>query len=143
MKDAMTTTTLFRMLRKAPSMEAAANALKEDPGLSASLRSLLAEKEMDIPNLAQAMFASKTYVYQMFEGKRRPGRNMLLRAAFALGLNVEKTQRLLALAQRGTLYSRLRRDRAILYALEHSLSLTEVDEALLALGEEGLLSPKE
>ena len=63
---------------------------------------------------------------------------LLLTLALRLGLTEEETQRLLKLAGRPVLYARNRRDAALLYGLNHRLSLAETEELLGSLEVESL-----
>lgn len=58
----------------------------------------------------------------------------LLRIAFALGFNRERTQQLLAIAHRAYLNSKAARDAAIIEGLEAGITLEEMDARLAALG---------
>ena len=75
----------------------------------------------------------RSYGYQLFNGTRRPTRDILLALAVHLGLTEAETQRLLKLAGRPVLYARNRRDAAILYSLSHRLSPGETEELLSGL----------
>ena len=58
------------------------------------------------------------YIYQIFDGKRSAGRDVMLRIAFGMQLSVEDTQRLLTLSGNSSLYPKIRRDAALIYALD-------------------------
>lgn len=81
----------------------------------------------------------RSYGYQIFNGTRRPTRDMLMILSLALKLDAEEAKRMFELAGRAPLYARCRRDAAVLYGLSHGMSETDVHELLLELGEEGLL----
>ena len=83
---------------------------------------------------------SQSFAYQVFSGIRKPGRNALISLAIALHLDAEKVQRLLVVAQKGELYPRVRRDAAILFAIEHGYTLEKTEELLQSAGEASLLS---
>lgn len=143
MKEQPSTTGLFRVLSQSPTLDHALVGVDASTNFCRYIHVLLGASGLDIPTLAKQSFASKVFVYQIFKGVRNPGRNMLLCMAFALKLNLEQTQKLLALAQRGMLYPRIRRDVAIIFALQHRYTLTEVDEALVSIHEPPLLTPSE
>lgn len=143
MSEKQTTTGLFRILANAPTIKHALETFEDEASFLQYLSLLLSSAGLDIPKLAEQMYASKVFIYQIFEGIRKPGREILLRMAFATGLTLEQTQKLLALARRGTLYPRVRRDTAIIYAIQHGFTLEEADEALRSIQEEPLLPAKE
>lgn len=82
---------------------------------------------------------SKSFTYQIFNGTRMAGRDVLIRIAFAIGINLEETQKLLRVAGKGQLYPKVRRDAAIIYSLHHKYDLYGVSEVLEQVGERPLL----
>jgi|MTBAKSStandDraft_2_1061841.scaffolds.fasta_scaffold05477_3 transcriptional regulator with XRE-family HTH domain len=76
----------------------------------------------------------RTYGHQLFNGTRKPSREKVLQLAFGLQLNVDKTQRLLLIAQASALYPKIKRDAAILYCLEHKKDILELQSMLQSLG---------
>lgn len=140
MKAKQSTTTLLRLIAGAPSLNHALRVKQRELTLPQHLQSLLEVSGLSIPVLVRQTLISKPFLYQIFGGIRKPGRNVLLRLAFAMGLSLEETQRLLTVARRCVLYPRLRRDAALIFMLEHSYTLAEADEALRSIGEQPLLS---
>ena len=67
-----------------------------------------------------------------------PGRDILLRTALVLQLSLQETQRLLALGDCGALYPKVRRDAAVIFALNHKMTLLETEELLVSLSEASL-----
>ena len=61
-----------------------------------------------------------------------------LRTALALGLSLKETQRLLAVGGCGALYPRVRRDAAVIFALNQKMSLLQAEELLSSLPERSL-----
>lgn len=108
------------------------------PALTDYLRRLLAEHGMTVIQAIRRCNLDRSYGYQLFNGTRRPTRDMLLNLAVHLELSEEETQRLLKLAGRPVLYARNRRDAAILYCLSHRLSPAEAGELLRGLEVPGL-----
>lgn len=108
------------------------------PALSDYLRELLAQRGMTTAEAIQRCNLDRSYGYQLFNGTRRPTRNMLLTLSLHLRLTEREAQRLLKLAGRPVLYARNRRDAAILYSLSHRLSHAEAEELLSGLEVEPL-----
>lgn len=138
-----TTSELFRMIQEKPEQFISKLNNKEDYGtpltLPQYLQELLEKHEMSIPDLIVKTILSKSFVYQVFSGKRNPGRDILLRMAFAMHLSVEETQRLFLIAGKGALYPKVRRDAIIILCLEKGMSLDEANEFLENSSEMGLL----
>ena len=93
---------------------------------------------MSAPEWMTAADVSKSYGYQILRGERVPGRDILLRTALALGLSLKETQRLLAVGGCGALYPRVRRDAAVIFALNQKMSLLQAEELLSSLPERSL-----
>ncbi len=85
---------------------------------------------MTVIQAIQCCNLDRSYGYQLFNGTRRPTRDVLLTLAIQLGLSEAETQRLLKLAGRPVLYARNRRDAAVLYCLSHKLSPAEAEELI-------------
>ncbi|MDO5539294.1 MAG: helix-turn-helix transcriptional regulator [Eubacteriales bacterium] len=82
---------------------------------------------------------SKPFVYQILKGERVPGRDVILRICFALKADLDETQRLLTLAEKGVLYPKVKRDAAILCCIESGKSLEYTNMFLEEHGEKKLL----
>lgn len=108
------------------------------PALSDYLHTILEAHGMTVIQAIQRCNLDRSYGYQLFNGTRRPTRDILLTLAIQLGLTERETQRLLKLAGRPVLYARNRRDAAILYCLSHRLSHAETEELLSGLEVEPL-----
>lgn len=102
------------------------------------LRELLEERDITVSTLTARLPYDRSYMYQFFNGRRKPTRTLLLRIAILLSLSVDETQRLLCVGRKAILYPRVRADAAVIYALEHGLSPDETDELLTQIGEDAL-----
>lgn len=136
------TSELFKMIQESPKLFEAnlqmGSGYKE-PQLSEYLQQLLEQHEMAIPDLIVKTLLSKSFVYQIFSGKRNPGRDILLRMSFAMHLSVEETQHLLLVGGKGALYPKVRRDAVIIYCLEQGMPLDEANDFLIHVSERELL----
>lgn len=103
------------------------------------LKTLMDKKKISTPDLISRACISKTYAYQFINGERLPGRDIVIRMAFALKLNIDDTQRLLTLDGKGVLYPKIRRDAGILLCLRKKMTLDETNSFLEDLGEVPLL----
>lgn len=110
-----------------------------DTKLHSYLYELLDRSGYTISMIIDKASIGKSLAYQIFNGKRTPNRNLLLRIALVLKLNLEDTQRLLRMAKRGELYPRVQRDAAIIFCIEHGYSMIDTNELLENLGEAILL----
>lgn len=133
-----TTSELFRRLR---GRESGRKLLVQKEKLSTCsqlLLELLERAGVTAPEWMAAADVSKSYGYQILRGERVPGRDILLRTALSLGLSLKETQRLLAVGGCGTLYPRVRRDAAVIFALNQKMTLLQAEELLSSLPERSL-----
>lgn len=98
--------------------------------LSDYLYNILRIKDMSIADVARKSQLDRTYIYQIFDGRKKPSRDKLIAIAFGFGLSVEETRKLMKASGYRELYVRDKRDAIILYALNHNKSIIEVDEML-------------
>lgn len=133
-----TTSKLLRRLRSPGSGMALLHRNSSDPTCRQALRELLERTGVSAAAWMASTNISRSYGYQILRGERVPGRDVLLRTALALGLSLEETQRLLAVSGCGTLYPRVRRDAAVIFALNQHLTLLDTEELLASLPERGL-----
>jgi len=103
------------------------------------LNTLLVQKGLLVADVARESQLDRKYVYQIFDGKKRPSRDKLIAIAFGLGLDEEETQRMLKVSGNKELYVRNKRDAVILFALQRKKTLMETnylldDHGMTALG---------
>ncbi len=107
-------------------------------GIGEYLSRLLAVHSLQPKDIIFNLNMDRSYTYQILGGRRNPTRNFLLRIAIFLKLPLDETQRMLSIAQRAQLYPRNRFDAAVIFALEHEMSLEETNALLEEIGEETL-----
>ncbi len=110
----------------------------EEMTLTGYLHDLLEQRKLTVGEVIQRCNLDRSYGYQLFNGTRRPTRDMLLHLAVQLRLSETEAQRLLKLAGRPVLYARNRRDAALLYSFSHRLTPAQTEELLAGLEEQAL-----
>ena len=133
-----TTSKLFHNLRSRESGKAVLEQELTAPTCAQVLRELLEQKGLSAPEWIAAADISKSYAYQVLRGERIPGRDILLRTALALRLSLKEVQRLLAVGGCGALYPKIRRDAAVIFALNQHMTLLETEDLLVSLSERSL-----
>ena len=103
------------------------------------LKAEMAEANVSPHDLIIRSTLSKSHLYLILSGERHPSRDIVIVLAIALGLPLDKTQRMLKLSQKSELYPRVRRDAAIMCCIEQSRSLTDTNEFLTSISEKALL----
>lgn len=138
--QAPTTARLMKMLETSPNQFRNCHLPSiTDISFHEYLDKIMKERNMSASSLISGACISKTYAYQFLNGERLPGRDIVLRMAFALKLNVEEAQRLLTLAGKGVLYPKIRRDAGVLFCIRKKMTLDEANSFLEDLGELPLL----
>lgn len=77
---------------------------------------------------------NSSYIYEIFNGKKHPSRDTLIAIAIAMRLDEEEMQRALKIAGYSELYTRKKRDAAILYAVRHGYDIDKTDRLLYEHG---------
>ena len=65
---------------------------------------------------------SRSYGYQIMEGRRLGKRDYYLSIALAMSLDLKTTQRMLAVTKSGGLHPLIKRDAAVIFAINHGYS---------------------
>lgn len=76
----------------------------------------------------------KSYGHQLFNGRRNPSRDTVLKLAFAIGADLPQAQEMLKIARKSILYPRVKRDSVIIYCLHNKISLSDTEIILYDLG---------
>ncbi|MFV0400171.1 MAG: hypothetical protein ACK5LX_06060 [Oscillospiraceae bacterium] len=77
---------------------------------------------------------SRVYGYQLMEGRRRGKRDYYLLIAIAMALDLKTTQRMLAVAQYGALHPLIKRDAAIIFAINHGYDNIKTYDFMFSVG---------
>lgn len=133
-----TTSKLFHKLRSRESGKAVLEQEQTEPACAQVLQNLLEQAGLSAPEWIAAADISKSYAYQVLRGERTPGRDILLRTALVLRLSLKEVQRLLAVGGCGALYPKIRRDAAVIFALNQHMTLLETEDLLVSLSERSL-----
>lgn len=80
-----------------------------------------------------------TVVYDIFQGKSRPGCDHAIMLAFGLHCDLRQTQRLLRLAGVSELWCKQRRDAILIWCIDRGYTREQADDELFRLGEKTLL----
>lgn len=101
------------------------------------LMKLLREKGLKI-SLISINSCLGDYVYKVFNGNRKPNRDVYIAIGIAMKLNYNEMQLLLRLAKYLMLDPRDRRDSIFLYAISKNLTVMETNDILFDFDEEML-----
>ena len=99
---------------------------------------LLYETGQKKSEIIQKANIPRTYGYQLMEGRRRGKRDYYILIAIAMGLDLTDTQRMLAVTHCGALHALIKRDAAIIFAINHHYDNLRTYDFMEALGLEPL-----
>lgn len=127
------TSTLLGRLFKASNLqgfiENNANAI-QTPEFHTYISELCQEMQKVPERVIKQSSIERTYGHQIFNGTRKPSRDKVIQLSFGFGLDVEGTQNLLKVAQKNSLYPRIKRDAAILYCIKNHIGVLEAQGIL-------------
>ena len=98
------------------------------------LELLLSSKNYTKKELVKSAGIEKSYLYQIFNGRRKPSRDKLLKISLALRLSLEEVQRTLIVAEKSILYPARKRDAAIMCCINNNKTLHQTQILLYDMG---------
>ena len=102
--------------------------------LSSYIKAILAEKGMSIADMQKRSCIDRTYIYQIMDGSKNPGRDKIIAMAVACRMTLPECQRALEIAQEGILYAKSRRDSVVIYAINKKMSIMDLKGLLEQYG---------
>ncbi len=107
--------------------------------ISAFLNEIIDRKNLKKSQIIEAANLHKSYGYELFSGKKEmPSRDVMLRLAIAMGLDLDETQKLLKYSELPPLYARNSRDSVIIYAINNKKNVMNCNLLLEELGHKSL-----
>ena len=107
-----------------------------DHQVDEELTRLLKEKNIQKSELAKRSGMSDVYLYQVLSRRRTPSRDRLLCLCIGMGCTLDETQEVLKRCRYVPLYSKIRRDAAIMYALMNGWNIDQLNDNLFQIEEE-------
>ena len=136
----ISTSRLLTMIRGARSFQEATayHAVTPDPRFHETLYEMMELKGLTARDMIRKTGIERSYFYHILNGEKHPGRNMVLRIGFCLGVSLAEMNRLLRLAGLSELYPRRKWDAALIYAFTHQYTMEQANELLIEAGEDPL-----
>lgn len=94
------------------------------------LKSILEKRGMSVADLQKKSHIDRTYIYQIMDGSKKPGRDKIIAIALGSGMDLQECQRALEIAKEGILYPKSRRDSIIIYAINNKMSVMDLNVLL-------------
>ena len=95
---------------------------------------LLRETGMKKSDVIRKANLSRVYGYQLMEGRRKGRRDYYLLIALAMSLDLKTTQRMLSVTQCGALHALIKRDAAVIFAINHGYDIEKTYSFMLSVG---------
>ncbi len=126
---------LLELLKKSGSIDLYLQENKDfllDCNIKEYLNALIKEKKLTVAQLSKDSDLSDRYCYQFLSSSnpRIPSREVLLCLCVGMKLNLDEVQTALKIAKYAPLYPKDERDSIILFGIDKSQSLMEINEAL-------------
>ncbi|MBP8614255.1 MAG: hypothetical protein KBI40_05295 [Firmicutes bacterium] len=131
--DPVTTSTLFHLLFKTPSIGDFVQHNAEQmrlPSFSEYISGLCVKRGEVPERIIKRANIERSFGHQLFKGTKKPSRDTVLQLAFGFQADVDAAQTLLKHAGMSPLYPRVKRDAAILYCLHHHFTVVETQSVL-------------
>lgn len=126
---------LMELLKKSGSIDAYLQENKDfllDCDIKEYLNLLIKEKKLTIQQIANDSELSDRYCYQFLSSSnpRIPSREVLLSICIGMKLNLDETQTALKIAKYAPLYPKDKRDSIIIFGIEKSKSVVDINNIL-------------
>lgn len=137
-KNGLTTSQLLSIIKKSGQFSDVTSAfhdIETEPVFCHFLYHLMEKYKKTPKDIISASGIERSYFYHILSGQKTPGRNIILRISLCLSATLNETNQLLRLAHQGTLYAKVRRDAAIIFAIEKKYTMQQTNAFLISVQE--------
>ena len=129
---------LMNILKSADSTQILDSVISDIDGssdLKSYINGILLDRNWSIADLQRKSCIARTYMYQIMDGTRNPGRDKVVCIALALELDITDTLRMLKMSNNPVLYPKNRRDAILIYAINNHLTVADCNRLLVTYEE--------
>lgn len=90
------------------------------------------EKELSKSAVIKNADLDRTYAYEILRGDKKPSRDKILQLCIGANFSLEESNKALKLGNVGELYAKVQRDSIIIFGINKSLSIIEINELLFS-----------
>lgn len=140
-KKNLSTSQILAVIKKSGYFTDVSEVLKEQetlPSFSHSLFEIMTRHQLAAKDVILKSGIERSYYYHIMSGQKMPGRNVLLRICLCMSATLTETNQLLRLAGHSQLYAKVRRDAALIFAINKSYTMQEANALLIEAGEQPL-----
>lgn len=137
-KKRLTTSQLLSIIKKSGHFSEVTEAfqdVEEAPAFCHYLYQVMEKHHLTAKDIIGKSGIERSYFYHILSGQKAPGRNMILRICLCMTASLNETNQLLRLSNQGCLYPKVRRDAALIYAIEKKYTMQQTNDFLNSLGE--------
>ena len=136
-RQLLTTSKVLSRIRtsQSPSDAVSWHSKHDDPLLKDILYALMQKRGLQPKDVILKSGIERSYFYHIISGNKHPSRNMILRIGICVNADYAEMNRLLRLSGQPALYSKLRRDALLIYAIGSKMSMAQANALLLENGE--------
>ena len=99
------------------------------------INDLLAQKELRLADVVRDPGQGE-YVYKVFNGTRKPSRNIIIGISIGMKLTTNETQFLLRLAKQALMDPRDRRDSVLIFAIKEKYDIIQTNNLLIEMNQD-------
>lgn len=140
-KKRLTTSQLLSIIKKSGQFSEVTEVfhdVEKNPIFCHYLYEVMEKYHLSAKDIINASGIERSYFYHILSGQKTPGRNMILRICLCMGATLNETNQLLRLSNQGVLYAKVRRDAAIIFAIEKKYTMRQTNDFLIGLNEHPL-----
>ncbi len=145
-KKGLTTSQLLSFIKQSDSVDDITflfqGAQIDEPSFNGFLYNLLVKSNITPKEVIGISGLERSYFYHILSGQKVPGRNIVIRIALCISASLNDTNRLLRLAQHSPLYSKVRRDAILIFAIVNHYTMHETNNLLMKENEKPLYKDK-
>lgn len=133
-KSGLTTSQLLSFIKKSDHFSEVTEVFhdkEEEPVFCHFLYNLMDKYQVTPKEVISASGIERSYFYHILSGLKTPGRNIILRISLCMSATLAETNQLLRLAHQGALYAKVRRDAAIIFAIEKKFTMQQTNDFLI------------
>lgn len=133
-KNGMTTSQLLSFIKKSGQFSEVTEVFhdkEETPVFCHFLYKLMGKYNTTPKDVISSSGIERSYFYHILSGQKTPGRNIILRISLCISATLSETNQLLRLANQGPLYAKVRRDAAIIFAIEKKFTMQQTNDFLI------------
>lgn len=137
-KNGLTTSQLLSIIKKSGQFSEVTEAfhdIEKTPAFCHYLYEVMEKHHLSAKDIIKRSGIERSYFYHILSGQKTPGRNMILRIGLCMNASLTEINQLLRLSNQGVLYAKVRRDAAIIFAIEKKYTMQQTNEFLQSIEE--------